>query len=290
MDNLGLDDDSMVFYIKNEYTRLADEYVNTKLFLQEYQKHFASENRVHKRNVEIRFINWGMEALVFVLNCKEQNYTLLVGQPRTEFGLLKQQSELLTHFNKIDSSVIAPIEYFTTDSNVYKKELIVTPYVYQARCISTVDAELGMYVPEPKYHFTKFKKDAQSIIKSCIIAKLVSCYDQENNMGLGDVQILSGDFILDKSYKQNMSYEQTLEKLSLIACRNTVKCSLNEYLDLLKTEFTVNTRQGQSLLGNENFKVSTNFDSPLTLNEVEKGIELGLELRSARETQKTLPM
>ncbi len=288
MNNLGIDDDYMVFYIKNEGTLLADEYVNLKLFLQEYKNHYAKQNGVSNKAVNIRFINWGMEAQFFVLSCKKELLTLLVGQPRIKFGTIKHQAKLLSHFNKIDSLVVAPVEYFASNSNVYKKELMVTPYVYQARCISTVDQNLGVYVPEPKYHFSTFSTQAQSVVKSCMIAKLISCYDVKNNVGLGDVQVFSGDFILDKSYKQTNNYTQTLNKLSLIACRKTVKCRLEEYINLIKSEFVVNSRQGTSLLGNKKFKINTNLDSPLSLAEVEKGIKLGLAIRKEREENNTL--
>ena len=72
-----------------------------------------------------------------------------------------------------------------------------------------------------------------------MIAKLVSLYDFENQEGLCSCKIGGGDFMLPKEWEmEDLSVENTLNKLYLIAAREKVKCSFDEYLRLIREEFS----------------------------------------------------
>ena len=156
----------------------------------------------------------------------------IMATPYNQFGSLRKKAKLLKHFNKIENTIVAPLDYFSTNNKFYKRELIVTPYFYQARAISNIYGKFIICVPEPEYHYVELNKHQESVIKTCIIAKLVSSFDIKNNLGISDVQVISGDFILEKGSENLEPTVQNIDsKINLISIRNTINCTLNEYID-----------------------------------------------------------
>lgn len=168
-------------------------------------------------NKKIQFINYGETQLVYVLTVGERKYTLLVGQPTTKFGEVKKEYENLKIFGKDNrENIVVPIQYITDN----KRELYVTPYLYQARCIGVEDKEWGIWLPEPEYHFQEFSPKDKSIINSSMIAMLIKFFDNKNNLGMGACRLGGGDFVLEKRFENEpITYENISKRMKLIAAR-----------------------------------------------------------------------
>ena len=282
--NLGMEEymEQMIFALNQcEYV----EYLCSKKVLEKLEIAFAKENNLPREKVKTQFINYGNDLMVYVLKSPNAIQTVLMGLPTLEYGKLKKEAELLYHFHQIDSSVIAPTEYRVMEAGRFKREFIITPYVYQARCISNYKGEFGLYIPEPQYRFVPTTKEQTSIIKTCIIAKLISCFDLDNNMGISKVEVIGGDFILQKGWeKQEPTYENTLNSLMLISARDSIHCSLEEYIDLIKKEFPLKTKHLDDYKANNNYVLNTCCEIPFTEQEICKGIELGLESKQQMQS------
>lgn len=232
------------------------------------------------QNKRLRFINYGDTQLVYVLEVNDRSYTLLLGQPASEFGIVKREHDNLRKLAKCSSeNVVAPIHYFQSKDG--KRELYVTPYLHQARCIASDDVEgWGVYVPEPEYHFSSFSEDERNVINSSMIALLVKMYDQKNKQGIAACKIGGGDFILEKGYEdEKLTHENILKKMKLIAARDMVSMSLEEYLDTLRNEFSKRTYYKTEAQRDKSILVNHKARVPMSQEEIEKGIEIGLNLR-----------
>lgn len=232
------------------------------------------------KNKTLRFINYGDTQLVYVLEVNDRSYTILLGQPASELGIVKRENDNLKRLAKTSSkNVVAPIHYFQSKDG--KRELYVTPYIHQARCIASDDYDgWGVYVPEPDYHFRSFSEDERKVINSSMIALLVKMYDQKAKQGIASCKIGGGDFILEKGFEEDtLTHENILKKMKLIAARDMVSMSLEDYIDTLRSEFSKRTyyktedQRDKSILVNHKSRV------PMTHEEIEKGIEIGLKLR-----------
>ena len=110
----------------------------------------------------------------------------------------------------------------------------MTPYYYQARCISYLDEKLGVYVPEPDYHFEEFNKDDKDIIEEAITAKIISLYNQNTHIGLDKFRVSSGDFILEKGFEDTINNVYSVfNDMKVIAARSLVNMSLDDYIGLI---------------------------------------------------------
>lgn len=286
MKKLGIESDE-IFYILCPKGELGNEYTKLENFLFNYKKHYARACGINVSNVEIKFINWGTDALVFVLINKAHKTfcTLVVNQPELSPQELKNQFELAKKFSKIESSIIAPTEFFESDG----KALINLPYLMQAKCISCLKGKLGVYVPEPNYHFEEFSEKEKQVIDSCIIAKLVASFNHKKQQGLADVRLIMGDFVLDRNCKADLSLEKLFEKTSLIACRKVVNCSFLEYVNLLKTEFSaVSMNNERNYQINPNNIINTLSSTSMTPQSIQKGIDFAQELTKNNLTSKKL--
>ena len=232
------------------------------------------------QNKRLRFINYGDTQLVYVLEVNDRNYTLLLGQPAAEFGIVRREHDNLRRLaQNTQENVVAPIHYFQSKDG--KRELYVTPYIHQARCIASDDVDgWGVYVPEPEYHFSSFSAEERKVINSSMIALLVKMYDQKNKQGIAACKIGGGDFILEKGYENEpLTHENILKRMKLIAARDMVSMNFDEYLDILRNEFSKRTyykaedQRDKSILVNHKSRI------PMTDEEIEKGIEIGINLR-----------
>lgn len=233
-------------------------------------------------NKTVQFINYGDTELVFVFNVENRKYTLLVGQPATEFGEVETEYENLRRLGKCHKeNIVVPIRYF---SNGKDMELYVTPYLYQARCVGIEEKDWGMWVPEPQYYFQDFSQESRKIINSSMIAMLIKFFDDKNNLGIGACHIGGGDFVLQKGFeKEKITYENVLRNIKLIAARKLISASLDEYIDRIKQEFSRRTYYKTENQRDKSILINYKCKTPMTLEEIQKGIELGYKLR---ETQK----
>lgn len=238
-------------------------------------------------NMKLQFINYGDMQLVYVILIDERKYTLLVGQPATEFGRVKREYDNLRILGKNNKENIVVPKYYFKDKDD-RRELYVTPYLYQARCVGVANEvnKWGMWVPEPEYHFQEFSPKERSIINSSMIAMLIKFFDEKNNLGIGDCRLGGGDFVLEKGFEnEEITYENILKRIKLIAARELIHMSLEDYVSKLKEEFTKATyyeteaERDKSILINDRAKI------PMSLEEVQNGIELGYELKKRQKNQ-----
>lgn len=271
---LGMIDPSYV-----EINDLQDkdyEYSKIKKFLHKYINLYAMKNNLKKEDMKINFINYGKTELVYVLTePKGKRVTLLVKQPGVKLGEVKKEATNLLELNKKDNMVIAPIDYYEYGDY----ELYTTPYINQARCIASLNS-WGMYVPEPEYRFERFSKEQEKIVTTCMIAKLVSLYDFDNNEGICECKLGGGDFMLPKGWElESPTIENTLNNLYLIAAREKIKCPFEDYLDIIRREFsqiTINKNQND-------FFVNKRARASINLEDIDNGIELGKEIIKNRQ-------
>ena len=270
-DNISIGKINPMYIEINEIQDVNDEYKKIKKFLNKFLDYYASKNDISIDSLQLEFINYGKTELVYVLKENNMNtLTILVKQPAVRFGKVKQEALYLNELKKTDENVIAPIDYFS----LWDQELYITPYINQARCIASYNG-WGMYIPEPYYRFEKFNEEQQTIINTCMIAKLVSYYDLENKQGISACKLGGGDFMLPKDWEKTPStIEETLKELYFIAAREKISCTLDEYLTLIRNEFskvTINEIPKTS-------KINIRGRVPMNTQEIEAGIELGKTL------------
>lgn len=252
----------------NEIQDKNDELKKIERFLNKYVEKYVQKTNIDKRNIEVEFINYGKTELVYVLNLpNNEKITLLVKQPSVKFGQVKQEAMYLSELKNKDNMVVAPIDYFEYGDY----ELYATPYINQTRCVASLTS-WGMYVPEPYYRFVSFNEEQEKVVTSCMISKLVSLYDFDNNEGICECKLGGGDFMLPKGWElEPPTIENTLPNLYLIAAREKINCSFEDYLDLIREEFsktTINKNQNDLFI-NKRARV------PMSLEDIEAGIELG---------------
>lgn len=257
--------------------------INEFMGISEFLKEVVFEKGVPEfqgKNKRLRFINYGDTQLVYVLEVNDRSYTILLGQPASEFGIVKREHDNLRRIAKNNSkNVVSPIHYFQSKDG--KRELYVTPYLHQARCIASDDEDgWGIYVPEPEYHFRSFSEEEKTVVNSSMIALLVKMYDQKNKQGIASCKIGGGDFILEKGYEDDaLTHENILKKMKLIAARDMVSMSLEDYIETLKQEFSKRTYYRTEADRDKSILVNHKSRIPMTDEEIKKGIELGLKLR-----------
>jgi len=232
--------------------------------------------------VQLDFINYGNTQMVY--KCRPANgqpLTILINQPQQELGVVKAEFENLQRLSQIDPRFVIPtLAYFGNESN----ELYVSSYVKDARCIYHNDYPFawGNFNPIPGYHFERFSSEIEPAITSSMIALLVNYYDSEKQKGIAKTQISGDDFILSQEFQPDNTYS-ILPNIKLIAARGFVEASFQEYLDLLSQEFLFATHYNDREVREGRFKINHKSGAALTKEEIEKGIERGLELRVRRE-------
>lgn len=262
--------------ITPEYLEVRDdqdediEFVKIAKFLTEYMSHYAKNNNMSLGDLRIEFINYGRTELVFVLtDANGKDWTLLVKQPVVKMGDVHEEMQNLSALHQRDERVIGPVEYFMGNN----QELYVTPYINQARCIVGRDT-WGVFVPEPFYRFDEFTEEEADVINACMIAKLVSLFDLEKNEGISAARVGGGDFMLSKGYEDEaIILDNVYDKLYLIAARKKVQCSLDDYIEIIRNEFsrvTIN-EDASKLVINLRGRVA------MTKKQIETGIEMGLK-------------
>ena len=216
----------------------------------------------------LQFINYGKTQLVYVLTInKNRQYTLLVNQPKTKFGTGKKEYDNLLQLHNKNKGVIKPLCYCEDG----EKELYVTPYYYQARCIGIDEDEWGMWIPEPEYHFKNFTEMERQIINSSMVGMLIELYDDKRKLGLSECRLDGGDFMLEKGFENlELTNEKILKKMKLIAARNRIPIKFNDYIERIRKELSGKEDDNYIILGKR-------LKNPMSTKEIERGIQIGIE-------------
>lgn len=267
--NIGIGTIDPMYLEVNEIQDKNDEYNKITRFLKKYMEYYAKNNNVSAEELKLEFINYGKTELVYVLTDKlGKRSTLLVKQPAVRLGDVQEEMQYLLELKEKDKNVVAPIDYFQLGD----QELYVTPYINQARCIASYGS-WGMYIPEPFYRFEPFTEEQESIVNTCMISKLVSLYDFEKQEGISCCKLGGGDFMLPKGWEnESPTIENTLKSLYFIAARKKVKCSFEEYLQIIRNEFsraTIVEDQSQLI-------VNLRGRVPMKTTDIDAGINLGI--------------
>ena len=272
---LGIIDDDIWYYKFLPNQNIIEEIAK----IQAFKKSFIYSDTFLELNgtkFQFQFINYGETQLVYVVTIdNSKKYTILVNQPATEYGVGKTEFINLNRLNQLDPDVvIKPISYFSNNDH----ELYITPYYYQARCIGVETTNWGIWIPEPDSHFKNFNNDEKRIINSTMVAMLINLYDEENNKGIAKTRLDGGDFMLLKGFEEdNITFENISNHIKLIAARELTSISLDDYIDRIRLELSKN-----DLGENELIITGKKLREPLTIEEVETGIELGLALRNKK--------
>ena len=278
--NMGIGMLCSAYVFVREGQNLWQEYAKIEKFVRGYARKFAESKGKTLSDFDLEFINYGRTQLVYVLTDKttDEKVTILAKQPVVEYGKVKQEAQNLIDLKQVDNKVVAPIDYYTDN----EQELYVTPYISQARCVAS-DRKWGMYVPEPFYRFDNFTPEQEQIVTTCMIAKLVSLYNFNKGQGIGYCKLGGGDFMLPKGWeKQTPTTKNTLNCLHLIAARGMLHCSFDEYLKIIRDEFsrsTINENQNE-------LKINVRGRVPINPEDIENGIEIGKQIIAMR-TSKT---
>ncbi len=276
-----------IFSSGYEYIKMSTKHENTEERLNMHEKiedfliKVANSNSIPEfqgKDKRLQFINYGDTELVYVLTVGERKYAMLLGQPCIKFGVVKKEYENLKALGKDNQqNVVVPISYFKDEKS--KQELYVTPYLYQARGVGVKGKDWGVWIPEPVYHFKEFTEPEKSIINSSIIAMLIKLFDNKNNLGIGGCRVGGGDFMLEKGFEDGaITYENILKRLKLIAARELVPMSLNEYVNKLKEEFSKRTYY-KTEERDKTTIINHKARAAMSLKEIQTGIELGYKLR-----------
>ena len=289
--NMGIGMMSAGYIFTREDQNVWEEYSKIMNFLEDYVVHYAIKNGLFSKDsnaktfsniakeFDLEFINYGRTQIVYVLTNKSngKKVTILTKQPIVEYGKVKHEAQNLNDLSKVDEKIVVPIDYYTDG----EQELYVTPYIEQARCVAS-DTKWGMYIPEPFYRFEKFTEDQEQVVNSCMIAKLVSLYDFDKCKGIASCKLGGGDFMLSKGWEtEKPTIQNTLKNLYLIAAREMISCSFEEYLDILRSEFarsTINEKQDELL-------INIRGRVPMKLDDIENGIQLGKSIIAGRKSQ-----
>lgn len=247
-----------------------------KLIRSEVIPQFQGENRL------LQFINYGDTELVYVLTVDGQKCAILVSQPQTPLGVVKKEYDNLKILEKkFPNYIVAPFFYSKDDES--NKELYVAPYLYQARCVGVCEHDWGEWVPEPDYYFREYSDKQRIVINSCLIGLLIKFYDDEKGLGIGACKIGGGDFMLEKGYEnEEINQENILKKMKLIAAREFIKISLNDYIERIKIEFSKRTYYFTEDERDKSVLINYKARAPMKNEDIQKGIELGLKLRETK--------
>jgi hypothetical protein len=242
-------------------------------------RQLKSQNKVKEGDeVNLAFMNHGATELVYLVKvCDEPKYALLINQPKTDKNIVKKEFENLTHFFKKDSRFIVEPHVF------YENPLFsmyLTSYVDNALCVANSpddDLQLGVYNPLPSYHFENFDVNTTDFVNISRIAHLINSYDKRNNIGISKTQISGNDFMLKQETNLD-SLQSIIDNTVLIAVRDTINVSFDEYVALIRKEFQVGTYRN-SKLGSD-FKINHHSKMPINSEIIDEGIEQGLLLRT----------
>lgn len=224
-----------------------------------------------REDAKVSFINYGNMQLIYLATLEDKSQIAVsINQPKTPMGRVKKEFENLQRLSEIDPNFMAnPLAYFNAEE--FGHEIYASEYIEDAMCVAVNEGKHGVYCPKPEYRFENFSPDVSRAVNANMIALLVNYYDTEKNRGLSGVKTGGGDFVLAKYFdKEDVSGVQP--NMKVVAARDFVSASLDEYIDILRREFATGAVQNGAIV---------NVDSrlPIMREDIERGIESGLEMR-----------
>ena len=278
-EKLGIPSNGLLYQHLKTGQNASREFHKTEHFLKNVFEHKVIKEapEFFDQNMSLQFINYGDTQQVYVLSANDKQWSVLVTQPAAELGIGKCEFENLRQLSINNPEIVVKPKYYFTDG---ERELYIAPYIYQARCIASQEHSYGVYIPEPYYRFEEFSNEEQKNVNTCIIANLIKLFDEEKNQGLCSCKIGGGDFILEKSWSySDKSIETTLKKMKLIAARELLTTTFSDYQQLLMKEFSQRTYYNN--LTEKDYSILINHKNriPMSYEEIEDGIKLGLKLR-----------
>lgn len=281
-DNLGIPGSGFEYMSVKSNSDLRKEFLEQEKFL----KTVFKENIIEKApelvdpNMKLEFINYGDTQMVYVLTANGKQWSVLVTQPIWGCGVGLVEFNNLKRLVEICPNVVVKPEYYFTDGT---RELYISPYIYQARCIASQNQGYGVYIPEPIYRFETFSGDTREVVNKCMVANLIRLYDEENELGIGSCKIGGGDFILEKQWEQtDKSIDATLKHMKLIAAREMLPMSFADYEQRILCEFPERTYYRDISERDPNILINCKNRVEMTFEEIGEGIELGKKLRKVR--------
>lgn len=227
--------------------------------------------------VNLSFMNYGNMQLVYLVTIGDKlEVATLINQPHTPLGKIREEFDNLARLVEIDPRfVVEPLAHFTLIERGH--ELYASEYINNAMCVAVHNGH-GLYDPLPYYHFETFSPEVSSAVNAGMIALLVNYYDSQRRRGLAKTQISGDDFILTRDFRKNNSYN-VQANMKLIAARGFIEAPMEDYLNLLRREFLIGTNREDVAVTNGKIRINTRSKLPMTSQDIEKGIEIGLELR-----------
>ncbi len=253
---------------------LAFSNKNDQSILPQMAKEFNLDSNM---SVNISFINYGNMQMVYLATLgNKSKTTILINQPHIPLGNVRKEYNNLKRLVEIDPHfVIKPFAYFSRKDMGH--EMYASEYIDNALCIA-IDEEQGFYDPLPKYHFEKFSSEISRKVNSSMISLLVNYYDSEKEKGLSKTQFGGNDFIFTRNFKKD-DPSSVQPNIKIIAAREFIDVSLDEYIDMLSQEFLVGACRDDPLVINGQLKINTGSKLPMTRQEIKEGVDLGLKLR-----------
>lgn len=281
-DNLGIPGNGFSYMKIGSNQDITKEFLEQDSFLRKIflERVIEEAPELADSNMRLEFINYGDTQMVYVLTANGKKWSVLVTQPSQKVGIGNDEFNNLRQLSDIESDVVVKPEYYFTDG---KHELYVSPYIYQARCVASQDMGYGIYIPEPYYRFEPFFRKDEDVVNTCMIANLIRLYDDEKKLGIGACKIGGGDFILDKSWdSSDRSITTTLDKMKLIAARELIPMSLEDYEQQLLIEFSERTYYRDYSERDPSILINHKNRIPMKIEVIGEGIELGRQLRKER--------
>lgn len=281
LDNLGIPDTDYRYIQVNQ----DQDKDNEAIYINNLICDFVRDNNfepLKNKKFKVEFINYGDTELVYVIKTEDGKlYTMLIGQPKNELGTVKEEFDNLSNLSKNNDFIVKPEYYYSNG----EKELMITPYEYQARCIAGKNNKYGMYIPEPYYRFEPFKKEEEHMVNTCMVANLVRAH--EDNKGIIETRLGGGDFILRKEYSAfYQTYESLLKNMKLTSVRKLIDIDLKDYLELLRNELSKVTYYSDIKDRDNSIIVNQKNRAKMLNDSIEDGISLGLSLREQKDYMK----
>ncbi|MFH1347154.1 MAG: hypothetical protein ABIH22_00505 [Candidatus Margulisiibacteriota bacterium] len=240
-------------------------------------------------SVQLDFINFGCLQLVYLAALSVPTETvhlvLLINQPEIPLGRVEAEFANLQRLAEIDPQhIVEPYAHFSFGAH----ELYAAPYLKFAQCINTKqddwgdDYRWGVFEPDRAlgaYLFRAFSDDIIPTVTSSMIALLVRYYDEEKGRGLAQTHLSGDDFMFTQDFCRK-DPTSVLPNMKLAAARGWVEASLEEYLAIIRREFVIGTRTYHTPVVQGDIIVNHKSILPLSLEEIDAGIELGLRLRT----------
>lgn len=229
------------------------------------------------QSVNLSFMNYGNTELVYLASLANGlKFATLINQPHTPLGVVREEFDNLTQLVEIDSRfIVKPFAHFRLTEKDH--EVYVSEYIENAMCVA-IHRGHGVYDPLPYYHFESFSPALSKSVNSSMIALFVNYFDIKRKKGIAKTQICGNDFILTREFREDEP-KTVLPNIKIISARGLIDVQFEEYLDILRSEFLIETERTDPEVISGEVRVNHHSRRAMTSEEIEEGIRAGLELR-----------